>query len=243
LLDVRSLQVSFGKIDVLRDVDLSVGTNEIVAILGPNGSGKSTTLRAVMGLVKSRGQVILAGRDLSRLSTEARVRAGISLVPQSNNLMRAMTVEENLRLGAFLRHRADTVAEDIDDWLAFVPGLGDLRRRRGGALSGGERQLAAIACGLMSRPSLLLLDEPSLGVAPRVLNVLRQILLRLRDERGLTLVLVEQDVPFALEVADRVVVLVGGSVALTEEPAALRDGRLLHEVYFGTPPGERATPR
>jgi branched-chain amino acid transport system ATP-binding protein len=241
VLRLDGIEASFGRMQVLRGLDFGVGEGEVVALLGPNGSGKSTTVRTIAGLVKASGSVFYRGEDISRLSVRRRVRAGVKLVPQGRNLFGSMTVEENLLMGAFSRSDNDEIAADLEHWLGFFPVVGERRHQRASQLSGGQRQMVAVATGLMARPSVMLLDEPSLGVAPKVLDDLTAALRRLREELGLSVVLVEQDVPFALDVADRVLVLAAGRIALEGVPAELRDGDRLRDVYFygnGTSKGE-----
>lgn len=234
MLRCDALEVSYGRVDVLRGLDLAVGEAELVAVLGPNGSGKSTTLKAIAGIAPVRGgAVIYDGDDLTRLPVGERVRRGITLVPQGRRLFGGMTVDENLRLGAFMkRHDPEAVEESVERWCEFFPVLGDRRSARASELSGGEQQMVAVARGLMAQPRMLLLDEPSLGIAPLLANELAAMLPTLRDEFGITIVLVEQNVSLALSVADRVAILKNGRVAIEDEPARFEDRRELAEVFF-----------
>ncbi len=234
MLRCESIEVSYGRVDVLRGLDLAVGEAELVAVLGPNGSGKSTTLKAIAGIAPVRGgAVIYDGDDLTSVPVGERVRRGITLVPQGRRLFGGMTVDENLRLGAFMkRHDPEAVEESVERWCEFFPVLGDRRSARASELSGGEQQMVAVARGLMAQPRMLLLDEPSLGIAPLLANELAAMLPRLRDEFGLTIVLVEQNVSLALSVADRVAILKNGRVAIEDEPARFEDRRELAEVFF-----------
>ena len=237
MLRASSLFVSYGKIEVLRGLDFGVDRGEVVAVLGPNGCGKSTLLKTVAGLVKpTSGSLEFEARDITALSIRQRVMSGITLVAQGRTLFNSMSVEENVLMGAFARSD-DEIRSDCARWLEFFPGLDEARRRPAGQLSGGQQRMVAVARGLMSRPTVLMLDEPSLGVAPKVLLDLRQAITRLR-ETGLGVVLVEQDIPFAFDVADRVLVLAGGKVALADTPDALRDGDRLRAVYFGHVTGQ-----
>jgi branched-chain amino acid transport system ATP-binding protein len=233
MLTADSLYVSYGKIEVLRGLSFAVEEREIVGVLGPNGCGKSTALKAISGLLTPIGKVLYRDRDVTTAGIAERVRSGITLVPQGKNVFASMTVQENFLMGAFCRSDKAGVAEDCEFWFRFFPQLADKRHRLAGQLSGGEQRMVAIARGLMARPSLLLLDEPSLGVAPVVLAELGRGIRRLREELGLTIVIVEQDVPFALEIADRILVLAGGKVALDAPPSELHDGERLRDVYFG----------
>lgn len=234
MLRCESIEVSYGRVDVLRGLDLAVEEAELVAVLGPNGSGKSTTLKAVAGIAPVRGgAVIYDGDDLTRLPVGERVRRGITLVPQGRRLFGGMTVDENLRLGAFMkRHDPEAVEESVERWCEFFPVLGARRSARASELSGGEQQMVAVARGLMAQPRMLLLDEPSLGIAPLLANELAAMLPRLRDEFGLTIVLVEQNVSLALSVADRVAILKNGRVAIEDVPSRFEDRRELAEVFF-----------
>jgi branched-chain amino acid transport system ATP-binding protein len=233
MLTAAAIEVSYGKIEVLRGLDIAVQRGEIVALLGPNGCGKSTTVKTLAGLVDpSQGSIIYDGRDITKLPIRARVTSGITLVSQGRTLFGSMSVEENLLMGAFARSD-DDVRGDCARWLDFFPGLRDARRRPAGQLSGGQQRMVAVARGMMSRPSLLMLDEPSLGVAPKVLIDLGAGIRRIRDELGLGVMLVEQDIPFALGIADRVLVLAGGRISLEDTPESLKDGKRLSDVYFG----------
>ncbi|HVM52951.1 MAG TPA: ABC transporter ATP-binding protein [Acidimicrobiales bacterium] len=233
MLVADALEVSYGKVEVLRGLDMTVQPGEVVALLGPNGCGKSTTVKSVAGLVSPRaGTLRYDGADIAGMSIRERVTSGITLVAQGRTLFSSMSVEENLLMGAFARSD-DDIRDDCDRWLDFFPGLRDARRRPAGQLSGGQQRMVAVARGLMARPSLLMLDEPSLGVAPAVLVELGNAIRQLRDDLGLGVVLVEQDIPFALDVADRVLVLASGRIALEESPDRLRGGEELREVYFG----------
>lgn len=211
MLVADSLFVSYGKIEVLRGLSFDVAEREIVGVLGPNGCGKSTALKAISGLLMPSGSVRYRGRDITNMGIAERVRAGITLVPQGKNVFSSMTVQENLLMGAFCRSDKAGVSDDVEYWFGFFPQLADKRERLAGQLSGGEQRMVAVARGLMARPSVILLDEPSLGVAPVVLAELGRGILRLRDELGLTIVIVEQDVPFALDIADRIIVLAGAA--------------------------------
>ncbi len=234
MLEVSELEVSFGKIDVLMGVSFGVARREIVALLGPNGSGKSTTLRAIAGVVPcKRGTILCEGADISRMSVTQRVQNGISLVLQGRRLFPRMTVEENLLLGAAVRQDNEAIREDLRLWVDYFPVLARIKRRLAGELSGGEQQIVAVARGLMSRPKILLLDEPSLGVAPLVLLQMIEELRRIRESHGITIVIVEQNVDVALDVADRVLALRNGRILLDAPAEQVRDRAALAEVYFG----------
>lgn len=236
LLTLDSVSVSYGHVDVLRDLSLTVSGGEIVALLGPNGSGKSTTVHTVAGLVTAKsGTISLDGTDITSSPVRERVRKGVTLVAQGRTLFHSMTISENLRMGAFCRTDRTETDRDYRTWLETFPRLAAAEHRPAGQLSGGEQRMLAVARGMMSRPSVCLLDEPSLGVAPKALLDIGETLVRIRDDTGVGFVLVEQDLPFALDIADRVVVLSGGAIALEERPAALRDGKVLHRIFLGLP--------
>lgn len=235
MLELRDVHLVLGKNHILRGVDLDASPDEITVLLGPNGSGKSSLLKVVAGLHRpSPGTVRWRDRDITAEAVPDRLRAGMTLVPQGKRLFAAMSVEDNLLMGAYARRDPKgEVRADLDRWYGAFPRLAQLRHRAAGSLSGGEQQLAAIARGLMSRPTLLLLDEPSIGVSPKVLHALEETLLSLHRDEGLGFVIVEQNVGFALDIAQRVVVLKGGRLAAVSDPDALRDRAVLSQVYFG----------
>jgi len=222
----------YGASVVLRGIDIHVLPGEIVTILGANGAGKTTFLGSIMGLVTmTGGRVFLEERDISRLTPEARVNCGVALCPEGRRIFAKMTVEENLRLGAGLAHQQD-FAESCDRVFDLFPVLHELRHRHAGFLSGGEQQQLAVARALMSKPRLLLLDEPSLGLAPVIVSVIFELISRLRDE-GTTILLVEQNVRAALEVADRGYVLNTGRLEISGTAEDLRHSAAIEEAYLG----------
>jgi branched-chain amino acid transport system ATP-binding protein len=229
VLSLEGLTAGYDEAAVLRDVDLEVGEGELVALLGANGAGKTTTLRAVSGLVKPMsGRVLFAGNDLARVSPSARARLGIAHVPEGRGLFFGLTVAEHFRLGPR--------GERLDDDLAYeyFPKLQELRERRVGLLSGGEQQMLAVARGLARHPKLLLLDELSLGLAPVIVEWLLPVVRRFAQERGCAVLLVEQHVQLALEVADRGYVLSHGRIVLENDAEQLRaDRQLLVASYLG----------
>jgi len=232
MLRAQGLRVAYGTNEVLRGLDLTVAPGEIVALLGLNGSGKSTTVKAIAGLVApSGGSVTVADEEISGWSVRRRVQAGITLVAQGRTLFEGMTVSENLSLGAFVRTDAEAVKADESRWLDRVS-LSGLGRRKASALSGGQQRLVAVARGMMANPRFLLLDEPSLGVAPAILTDLRDVLHGLRDDLGVGILLVEQDIPFALATADRVVLLSRGTAVLEERAEHLRGGQEIRRMFF-----------
>ncbi|MBS3957215.1 MAG: ABC transporter ATP-binding protein [Clostridiales bacterium] len=241
-LDVRGLNAGYGRVDVLRGVDLHVAQGELVTLIGANGAGKSTLLKAIVGLVHlSGGSVHFFGEDITRISPERALRKGISLVPEGRMLFAPMTVDENLRLGAHINSADEFLAERTHVFDLF-PVLGERKDQTAATLSGGEQQMLAIARGLMSRPRVLLLDEPSLGLAPRVIAEIFEALERLRAD-GLTILLVEQDARLALKHADRGYVMRTGSIALegtADRLLADDDVRLIYlGAWSGKGSGER----
>ncbi len=233
LLDVRSLEVRYGGIVALRGIDLRVDEGEIVALLGANGAGKTTTLRAISGLLPIRsGEVLFDGESLRRRAPDAIARLGLGHVPEGRRIFTRMTVRENLDLGGFAIASRSEAAARIDEVLAIFPRLRERIGQRAGTLSGGEQQMLAIARALIARPRLLLLDEPSLGLAPLVV---KQIFEVLRDihSRGTTIVLVEQNARAALALADRGYVLRNGEIARGDTAAALARDPAVVAAYLG----------
>jgi branched-chain amino acid transport system ATP-binding protein len=227
--------VSYGSIVAVRDLSLDVAEGEIVAVLGANGAGKSSTLGAVAGLVRERtGEVTLDGEDVSRLPAEQLARRGVSLTPEGRRLFPRLTVAENLRLGAAAGRDAPGDRTTLrDELVELFPVVGRRLGSVAGALSGGEQQQVALARSLMSRPRLLLHDEPTLGLAPTLIRLVFDLVRRLRDERGLSIVLVEQNAHRALDVCDRAYVLRTGRVALAGSPDEVRRAGQLEDAYVG----------
>jgi branched-chain amino acid transport system ATP-binding protein len=233
LLSVRGLTVRYGSVTALHGVDLDVDEGELVALVGPNGAGKSSTLAAVSGLVRpAAGTVTVAGEVVSGLAPERVVRHGVALVPEGRNIFTSLTVAENLALGATIRRDAAGVAADLDRQLDRFPILRDRYGQQAGLLSGGEQQQLAIARALMSRPRLLLLDEPSLGLAPRLVDLVFETVAQLRQE-GLTIVLVEQNATRAVELADRTSVLRTGRIVRSGTADELGGGAAMAAEYLG----------
>jgi branched-chain amino acid transport system ATP-binding protein len=237
LLELEGVSVAYGGIGAVHDVSLRVDAGSIVTVIGPNGAGKTSLLNAVMGVHPCAGRVRFKGQSLAGWDIEARVRAGMCLVPEKRELFGAMTVEDNLRLGGF-RHRRDgraAMSRALEETYALFPRLRERRRQLAGTLSGGERQMLAMGRALMARPELLMLDEPSLGLAPLVVREILRITAALRD-RGCAILLVEQNARAALDVADHGYVLETGRVSLQGPSAALaRDSRVV-ETYLGLAP-------
>jgi branched-chain amino acid transport system ATP-binding protein len=234
LLQVEDLTVRFGGVTALRNVGFEVRRGELVALLGANGAGKSTTLRAISRLVKaSGGRILWQGADLAPLSTERTVKLGIGHCPEGRRVLARQCVAANLELGAWLRRDRAAIAADLERCYGLFPRLAERRQQLAGSLSGGEQQMLAIARALMGRPTLLLLDEPSLGLAPKLVANLMETLAALHRD-GLTLLLVEQNAAAALAIADRAVVLESGSVRLQGSAAELLRDRELQDLYLGS---------
>ena len=234
LLQSEQLAARYGHVEALKPTDISVAPGEFVAILGPNGAGKSTLLRALMRLIASTGQVYFDGRSIDREPTHALSKLGITLVPESRGIFGPMTVRENLDLGAYVHGSLskEQVREDFESVLSIFPRLKERLDQVAGSLSGGEQQMLAIGRALMVHPRLLLLDEPSLGLAPRAAAEIFTTLGQL-NERGLTILVVEQKAPLALALADRAYVMRTGKVIATLDPADIRSRDALAHLYLG----------
>ncbi len=233
LLEVAGLDAGYGDVQVLWDVSLQIRPGEAVALIGSNGAGKTTLLRAISGVIPAgRGRIAFRGQDLTRVTPDRRVQAGIAHVPEGRQLFAGMTVCENLLMGAYTRaaSRAE-LARDLEEVMALFPVLSDRQHQLAGTLSGGEQQMCAIGRGLMGRPTLLLIDELSLGLAPVVVDRLVEAVARIHQST--TLLLVEQDVLTALEIAERAYVLANGRVVLQDGSAELRRSELVREAYLG----------
>ncbi len=232
LLELRDMTVAYGAIVGVRGLSLRVQEGEIVALLGANGAGKSSTLRGISGLaIPKSGEVLLAGERITGLSAEQRVTRGLSLTPEGRRVFPSLTVGDNLRMGGATRSR-DEAAATLERALAWFPVLRSRYGQRAGSLSGGEQQQLAIARSLMSSPRLLLLDEPSLGLAPQVVDLIFDIVVQLRTE-GLTVLIVEQNVDRTLELADRAYVLGSGALQLEGTAAELRASSGVERAYLG----------
>ena len=232
LLQVEKLSAGFGMTPVLFEVDLELSPGELVALIGANGAGKSTLLGALSGLVKiSRGNVRFADRPVTGRRPEAIVANGLIHVPQGRRLFGSMTVERNLLLGAYRRHDRQ-VREDVQRILGYFPALGDKLDREAATLSGGEQQMVAIGRGLMGRPKLLMIDEPSLGLAPNVVDRVMEVVKAINQD-GTAVLLVEQDVVLALEIADRGYVLENGRIVMSGPASDLRRDPAIRKAYLG----------
>jgi branched-chain amino acid transport system ATP-binding protein len=231
LLAVENLSVAYGRVEAVSDVSLSVAPGEIVTVIGANGAGKSTLLNAAMGLLPARGRIVFDGRDIAPVEAEDRVALGLCLVAEKRELFGAMTVEDNLILGAFRTGRS-LAAETLAEVFARFPRLKERRAQLAGTLSGGERQMLAMGRALMSRPRLLMLDEPSLGLAPKVVADIFAIIRDLRAT-GVAILLVEQNARAALNAADRAYVMELGRIGLHGPAAELASDPRIAESYLG----------
>lgn len=232
LLEVRDLRAGYGPLEVLQGIDLEVNAGEIVVILGANGAGKTTTMRAISGTIPRRGSVKFEERNITSLNAEAIVKMGMAHVPQGRGTFADLTVEDNLRVGAYVRK--DDVESDMQRWFGLFPRLAERRSQRAGSLSGGEQQMLAIARALMSRPHLLLCDEPSLGLAPLITQELFGVIRQLNEEEGLSVLLVEQNANLALKIANRVYLLETGSVVASGSAEELSRNDSIRKAYLGS---------
>jgi len=235
VLEVLNLVAGYWKIPVVEDISIRVDKGEIVALLGPNGSGKSTVLKSIMGFAKVfKGKIVYNGLDVTGVPANRLVKMGIGYVPQVSNIFGSLTVKENLEIGAYLRK--EKVEEDMEEVLEFFPELKGMLRRRADSLSGGERQLLALARALMGKPRLLLLDEPTASLSPKTaLNVLSKIV-EIRDE-GIPILMAEQNVLRTLEVSDRAYILVSGKCIASGSSEEILKDEDLGKLYLGLKPG------
>jgi len=232
LLEVADLAVRYGGVAALRGVSLEVHSGEIVGLIGPNGAGKSTLLHAIMGLVPAeQGEIRLGGSPLLGLAPERVARSGVALVPEGRRIFAGLTVEENLRLGLAGRRSREGAEEDIQAVYDLFPIVSEFRRRPAGALSGGQQQQLAIGRALVARPDLLLLDEPSLGLAPKIVDIVFEALAEIR-RRGLTVLLVEQRAQRTVAFADRTYLISNGEIRLSLTPADAGDSARMVAAYF-----------
>ena len=233
MLSVRAMVLGYGSIVAVRGIDLDVGTGELVAVIGANGAGKTTSLKGIAGALPVRaGSIVFDGEDITRLPVHERVRRGMSLVPEGRGIFARLTVAENLDMGAYLRRDAAGVRSDIERSYALFPRLGERRRQLAGTLSGGEQQMLAIARALMGRPRLLLLDEPSMGLAPLITRRIFDTIRSIAAER-VSILLIEQNARAALELAGRAYVLEGGRVTLEGPAGELLSSDAVRQAYLG----------
>ncbi len=234
LLQVNDIHCGYGKIEVLKGISVKISEKEIIGIIGANGAGKTTLLRAISGFVPlTKGQVYFMEKEISRLKPDQIVKMGICQVPEGRQLFPRMEVLENIELGAYLRNDMDGIRKDINDWIFnLFPVLGERMHQLAGTLSGGEQQMVAVARGLMSRPKLLMLDEPSFGLAPLVTETLFGTIKKIAEE-GLTTLLVEQNSTATLDISSRTYVLETGEIALEGKSNDLINNPHVKEIYLG----------
>ena len=233
ILEVRGLDAFYGPIQALFGLGFAVAEGGATALLGANGAGKTTTLRAISGLVRRGGDIRLRGKPIAGLSTEAIARLGVAHVPDGRGTFTDLTVDENLRLGAYLRSDRSAVRRDFDRVFSYFPRIAERRRQQAGTLSGGEQQMLAISRALLMSPALLMLDEPSFGLAPLVVAEIFRILAAINREEGVAMLIVEQNASLALDLADEAVLLETGRRAMGGPSAALRADDAVRRAYLG----------
>ena len=233
LLEARKLCAYYGATQVLFDIDFSIESGQITTILGANGAGKTTTLRAICQMVRTTGSLELNGTQLVGKATESVVRQGVGHVPDGRGTFTALSVEDNLRLGAYVRNDAAEVARDIEHAYQRFPRLAERRHQQAGTLSGGEQQMLAISRALMLRPRLLLLDEPSFGLAPLIVAEIFRIMRRINQEEGVSMLVVEQNAGLALDLAHHAYLLETGTVALSGPAEAIKNDESVRRAYLG----------
>jgi len=231
MLKVKNLKVKYGVIEAVRGIDFEVKAGEIVTIIGANGAGKTSTLNAIFNLVKKEGDIQFVDGDISKIPTHLIVKRGMALVPEGRKIFINLTVEENLRIGAYLN---DENYERLKEQMYILfPRLKEKRNNFGGSLSGGEQQMLAIARALMSEPKMLVLDEPSLGLAPKIVKEVFEILIRLNEENDVTILLVEQNAGAALKIASRGYVMENGKIVMEDDAKSLLQSEEVKKKYLG----------
>ena len=233
ILDVKGLEASYGELRVLRGFDFLVELGGVSALLGANGAGKTTTLRALCGMIRWSGSIEFGGDDIGRKSTEAIVGMGVAHIPEGRGTFTSLTTEENLHLGAMTRPNNGDIKTDIERCYHFFPRLKERRQQQAGTLSGGEQQMLAIARALMLRPRLMLLDEPSFGLAPMIVRQIFDILADVKKESGVSMLIVEQNASLALELADHAYLIETGSIVMSGEAQKIRDDESVRASYLG----------
>ncbi|MEO7760598.1 MAG: ABC transporter ATP-binding protein [Casimicrobiaceae bacterium] len=233
LLEVQGLDAWYGPTQVLHGLDFSLQPGSITTLLGANGAGKTTTLRALTGMVKTRGAISVDRKRIEERATEDIVRMGVAHVPDGRGTFLDLTAEENLRLGGFTRNDRQDLGNDIERMYGYFPRLKERRRQQAGTLSGGEQQMLAIARALMLRPRLLLLDEPSFGLAPMLVATIFDILRTINQSEGVAILLVEQNAALALELADQVFLLETGRIVISGAATMMRDDEAIRRAYLG----------
>ena len=233
LLSVRGLEAQYGPLRVLHGLDFVINEGSVTTLLGANGAGKTTTLRALCAMIRRSGSIEFAGTDISRRRTEDIVRMGIAHVPEGRGTFMSLTVAENLKLGAMTRRAGAEITTDMDRIFGFFPRLEERRHQQAGTLSGGEQQMLAIGRALMLRPRLMLLDEPSFGLAPLVVQEVFSILADIRDNLGVSMLLVEQNASLALQLAEQAYLIETGEIAMSGRAADIRDDESIRNSYLG----------
>ena len=233
MLEVEDIRTFYGNIEALKGISLTVEEGEIITLIGSNGAGKSTTLRSISGLTPPRtGSIRFEGKEISTMAAQDIVRTGIAQSPEGRHCFARMTVRENLQLGAYLR-RDKEILDDLERVYEFFPRLKERERQKAGTMSGGEQQMLAIGRALMARPKLMLLDEPSMGIAPILVERIYERIAEI-NQQGTTILLVEQNANFALDVSKRGYVLETGTVALSDDSSSLRENPEVQKAYLGT---------
>jgi len=232
-LEVKGLKAYYRQVEALHGIDFSLDEGSITTILGANGAGKTTTLRAICQMVRTEGEVSFDGNDLTRMATENIVRLGIAHVPEGRGTFVRQSVEENLQLGGYTRKNKVEIAADIERVYDYFPRLRERQKQQAGTLSGGEQQMLAIGRALMLRPRLMLLDEPSFGLAPLIVQEIYQIMRRIRETEGTSMLLVEQNANIALNLAEHAYLLETGNVVMSGESHVIRDDENVRKSYLG----------
>ena len=233
ILEVKGLEASYGQLQVLRGLDFEVAKGGVTALLGANGAGKTTTLRAICGMIRRKGEISFDGQRIERLGTEDVVRLGVAHIPEGRGTFGTLTTEENLHLGAMTRPNNSDIQADVERCYGFFPRLKERRNQQAGTLSGGEQQMLAIARALMLRPKLMLLDEPSFGLAPLIVRQIFDILADVKREAGVSMLIVEQNASLALELADHAYLIETGSIVISGEAKAIREDESVRASYLG----------
>ena len=234
MLELRNVNAAYGNIQVLHNIDLEINQGEVITLIGANGAGKSTTLMAISGVVPVRsGKILFEGEAIHKLSPEKLVSMGICQVPEGRHIFPELTVMENLDMGAFLRNDTQGIKDDLDYVFSLFPILADRKNQDGGTLSGGEQQMLAMSRALMARPKLLLLDEPSMGLAPLVIKQIFEIIKKINQEHNTTIFLVEQNANQALHVADRGYVIENGVITISDSAKNLLENQDIQKAYLG----------
>ncbi len=234
MLELRNVNAAYGNIQVLHNLDLVINSGEIITLIGANGAGKSTTLMAISGIVPVRsGKILFEGKPVHKLPPEKLVAMGICQVPEGRHIFPLLTVMENLDMGAFLRSDNDGIKEDLDYVFSLFPILADRRNQDGGTLSGGEQQMLAMSRALMARPKLMLLDEPSMGLAPLIIKQIFDIIKKINKDHNTTIFLVEQNANQALHIADRGYVIENGVITISDSAENLLQNQDIQKAYLG----------